>query len=700
MTNTTASPNTPHQSRESLLKPISYFKGVGAERGKAFNRLGVYTAGDLLNFFPRAYEDRSNIVPIDGIVSGESVCTFGMVAEEPVTTRIRKGLDVTKTRIVDDYGSITVTYFNQSYIKQNLHIGQQYYFYGRASEGAGRRPELQNPVFESASSIPKTTRCIYSLYNLSAGLSQQIVHNTMRQALDECVNELPELLPRSVRMRYELSQNLFCYENIHFPKSLEELEIARRGLIFEEFFSLFCALEILRQSQSHNSGFNIQKSDKNIFLASVPFKLTNAQQKAVDDIFNDMSSGKPMSRLLQGDVGSGKTVVAAAACWNAYNSGFQSAFMAPTEILASQHYKTLTAMLEPLGMKISLLTGGLKAKEKREVLARLENGDTDLVIGTHSLISEKVTFNSLALIVADEQHRFGVQQRSALAKKGSSPHILVMSATPIPRTLSLIMYGDLDVSVLNEQPPGRTPVKTYLVSENMRLRIYNFIRKLVGEGRQVFIVCPMVEEADDGSLDVKSVKKYAESLQNDIFPDLRIAVVHGKLKAKEKDEIMSDFAAGKYDILVATTVIEVGVDVPNAALMVVEDADRFGLSQLHQLRGRVGRGEHQSYCVLFAGNGGRAAIDRLKAMCRTNNGFEIAEEDLRLRGPGDILGSRQSGLPELKLAAFTSDVELLSNAKEAARELLERDPNLELPENRQFRAKINDILEKNRGTIN
>ncbi len=683
-----------------LDSKVQYLKGVGEARARCFAKLGVTTLRSLVAYFPRSYVDRRQLKTISELTVGESVCVAAMVAAPAVLSNIRRGLDMTKVRVVDSSGSLVVTFFNQSYVGGVLTVGENYVFYGRVGGRPGM-PELINPAFEPESVPPGVTRCIYPVYALTAGLTQGVVRKVIRQGLTVCGNDLPDSLPESVREKYRLAQAPFCYENVHFPQSEESLAIARRRLIFEEFFQLSCALEILRRSRSVSTPIKLVPPDRAALEAVLPYRLTGAQERALDDIWRDLAGDRPMSRLLQGDVGSGKTVVAAAACWAVCSLGHQAAFMAPTEILAEQHFRSLTLLLTPLGVRVELLTGGMTAKRKREVLQKLREGDADLVVGTHALISDNVEFRSLALIVADEQHRFGVQQRAALTKKGESPHVLVMSATPIPRTLSLIMYGDLDVSVLDELPPGRKPVDTFLVGESMRQRIQRFIRKQVTEGHQVFIVCPAVEEGDeDGSQGLKSVKEYARTLSEQVFPDIRVAMVHGKQSAAEKNRIMTDFSRGETDILVATTVIEVGVDVPNATLMVVENADRFGLSQLHQLRGRVGRGSAKSYCVLFEGAGGETARQRLTVLCKTGDGFKIAEEDLRLRGPGDFLGSRQSGLPNLKLSSFATDVDVLREAQEAARETLSEDPELAREENALLRGSVMELIEKNQGTIN
>ncbi len=678
---------------------IRYIKGVGEARAKSLSKLGIETLRDLVMDFPRAYEDRRQLKSISQLIFGEKACVSATVASPAQTSRVRRGLDITKVNVVDDRSKMTITFFNQEYVKNALVPGKEYIFFGQVGGRIGS-PTMTNPIFEPAESVSHSTRCIYPIYRLTAGISQNMMNKLARQGLDECGDQLPERLPENIRAAYSLAQTRFAYENIHFPKSFEDLELARRRLIFEELFVFSCAMEMLKGKRTEKSGFSINIPDLSEFRSVLPFSLTRAQDRAIADVMNDMSREKPMSRLIQGDVGSGKTMVAAAACWAVFKAGRQSAFMVPTEILANQHFEAIKKLLEPLGAKVALLTGSLGAKARRETLQAIRDGDVDIVVGTHALISDDVEFDDLALIVADEQHRFGVQQRAALSDKGTSPHVLVMSATPIPRTLALIVYGDLDVSIIDELPPGRQKVDTYLVGENMRQRIYNFIRRLVSEGRQAFIVCPAVEETEESPDGLKSVKEYAQRLSKDIFPDLQVALVHGKMKPKDKSEVMENFAAGKVDVLVATTVIEVGVDVPNAALMVVENADRFGLSQLHQLRGRVGRGKFKSYCVLFEGAGGNVSRERLAVLCKTNDGFKIAEEDLRLRGPGDFFGSRQSGLPDMRISSFASDMDVLVKAQEAAKKVMSEDPDLEDEINSPLRDSVQRLIEKNRGTLN
>ncbi len=682
----------------SLETDVKYIKGVGEARAKLFAKLGITTLRDLITNFPRAYDDRTVIKRIRDLVDGERVCVWATVATVPKYSHIRRGLDLIKVRVVDEINTMNITFFNQSYVKEQLIPGESYIFYGKVTGQPGR-PEMTNPVFEREG-VETLTGRIVPIYHSTAGLYQNVIRKCVSQGLRECGDRLPNPLPDKVQIENNLAQSRFSYENIHFPKSYEALELARKRLIFEEFFVLSCALSIFRERKGEKKGYPMNPPDLSQFTSRLPYSLTGAQKRAIDDAFSDMSGQRPMSRLIQGDVGSGKTVIAAACCWNAAKNGYQAAFMAPTEILAEQHYATLRDMLEPLGIRTELLVGGQTAKVKRTVLENLKFGLTQVIVGTHALISKDVEYNNLGLVIADEQHRFGVSQRAALTEKGESPHVLVMSATPIPRTLALIVYGDLDVSVIDEMPPGRQKVDTFAVGEGMRNRIYAFMRKQVSQGHQVFVVCPAVEENEEIQDNIKSAKEYAKELSQQIFPDLSVGLVHGKMKPKEKNDVMSRFVSGDINILVATTVIEVGVDVPNATLMVVENGDRFGLSQLHQLRGRVGRGKSKSYCVIFEGAGGDKARERLKVMCSTNDGFKIAEEDLKLRGPGDFFGSRQHGLPEMRIASFATDMDVLVSAREAAEKVLKTDPELSSKENQMLRKSIEKLIRDNEGTLN
>lgn len=681
-----------------LNTDVRYIKGIGEKKAQSLNKLGVFSLYDLISYFPRRYEDRSQMCPIALAPAGEAVCILATVADTPHLAHVRRGMDLVKLRAVDESGSVDITFFNQSYVKDQLVRGETYMFYGKV-EAQGKRHSMVNPVYEREGAANSVTGRIVPVYRVCTGISQRLMQQATRQGLAECAERVPDILPEDVRARNGLVQARYAYENIHFPADFEALELARRRLIFEELFVLACALGTMRAERSNDGGLRFDRADTEEFYSALPYAPTGAQRRAVSEALDDMCSGRAMNRLLQGDVGSGKTLVAAALVWHTWRAGYMSAFMAPTEILAEQHYANLSALLEPLGIRVYKLTGSMSAKDKRAVKGALAMGGVDLIVGTHALFSADVEYTRLGLVVTDEQHRFGVNQRSALIGKGARPHVLVMSATPIPRTLALMIYGDLDVSILDELPPGRQRVSTFAVDESYRARLNGFIRKLVGEGRQVFVVCPMVEENDELIAPPKSAEEHAREL-GEVFPDLRVGCVHGKLKPKDKDAAMAAFARGETDILVATTVIEVGVDVPNAALMIIENAERFGLSQLHQLRGRVGRGAHKSYCVLVSDSDGDDVKARLKIMTHTNDGFKISEEDLRLRGPGDFFGSRQHGLPEMHVADLGADVNTMQTAQDESARLLRDDPKLTRPENAQLKERIEQLFKSNADSFN
>lgn len=651
----------------ALFDPLTKLNGIGAVRAKQFAALGLSTIYDLLSYFPRTYEDRTKLVDIAHLVPDEPACFRAVVVSSPTTAHIRKGLDITKVTVADHSARLKLTFFNQPYRADTLRYGEEYYFYG-AVTGDFIGYQMNTPVVEPVSSPGVLTRRIMPVYSLTAGMTNTVVSKAVNQALDACLDTLPDVLPPDIQAQYHLPDAKTAYRAIHRPDSFEELDAARKRLIFEEFFIFSAGLQLARARRTAKAKAPYADINLSDFYAALPFSLTGAQQRAIGEICGDLRRGRAMNRLVQGDVGSGKTMVAAAAAFCAAKNHEQTALMAPTEILAEQHYASLSALLCPLGIRCALLTGSMKPAEKKAVRAAAEQGAVDLLIGTHALISDATRFARLGLVIADEQHRFGVAQRAALTEKGDAPHLLVLSATPIPRTLALILYGDLDLSVIDELPPGRKPVDTFLVGEGMRARINAFIRKQAAAGHQVYIVCPAVEESETESL--KSAELWAQTLQQRVFPELRVALLHGKMKGSEKEAVMSAFKAGDFDILVATTVIEVGVDVPNATLMVIENADRFGLSQLHQLRGRVGRGSDQSYCVLFTSASDTDTLTRLKALCKTNDGFQIAETDLALRGPGDFFGSRQSGLPVFKVANLQMDLEVLKAAQSAAADFL------------------------------
>ena len=679
-----------------LSDPVTILKGIGPAKAKQFAGLNILTLGDLICHFPRGYEDRTKLLPIEKLEVDVPGCFKAMVMNSPRTSHIRKGLDITRVQVADHSARLNLTFFNNKYAAEQLQYGREYIFYGAVS-GDFIGYNMTNPVFESLDSAPVVTRRVLPIYPLTAGLTNAAVLKAVRQALAVC-DPPAEIIPQSVRERYGILPAERAYYAIHEPASMAEAEVAKKRLIFEEFFVFSAGLSLMRAARAGKRCEPFSDLDLTDFHKALPFRLTGAQQRAVDDIVRDLGRGAPMNRLVQGDVGSGKTMVAAAAAYCAVNNGRQAALMAPTEILAEQHYESLTRLFAPMGIRVALLTGSQTQKEKRVTREAIAEGRVDLAVGTHALFSQATTYKDLGLVITDEQHRFGVGQRSALSSKGTDPHLLVMSATPIPRTLALLMYGDLDVSILDELPPGREAVDTFLVGESYRARINAFIRKQVAEGHQCFVVCPAVEENEE--LGMKSATVWAETLQQTVFPDLRIALLHGQMKGAEKEAAMASFARGEADVMVATTVIEVGVDVPNATLMVIEDADRFGLSQLHQLRGRVGRGKAKSYCILTSHNRNVETLQRLKALCKTTDGFKIAEEDLKLRGPGDFFGSRQSGLPTFRVANLSLDMQTLKDAQEASAAWIDAEGTADTPEAKALRERIGELFERAEGTMN
>ena len=679
-----------------LSDPVTLLKGVGPTKAKQFANLNIFTLQDLICHFPRGYEDRTQLTTIDKLEVDKPACFRAMVMNAPKTTHIRKGLDVTKVRIADHTARLNVTFFNNRFAAEQLQYGQEYIFYGAVS-GDFVGYSMTNPVFEALDSPPNATRRVLPVYPLTAGLSNAAMGKAVRQALAVC-DPPAEVLPEQVRQRYGILEAQRAYYAIHEPASMAEAEMAKKRLIFEEFFVFSAGLAFMRASKENKKIPPYTRMDMTEFYQALPFALTGAQNRAIGEILEDFTKGTPMSRLVQGDVGSGKTMVAAAAAYCTIKNGQQTAFMAPTEILAEQHAVSLGKLFAPMGISVALLTGSLTAKEKKTIRQQIADGEVDLVIGTHTLLSDTTVFSNLGLVITDEQHRFGVAQRAKLSAKGEAPHLLVMSATPIPRTLALLMYGDLAVSILNELPPGRQKVDSFLVGESYRARINAFIRKQVQEGHQCFVVCPAVEESED--LGVKSATVWAETLQKTVFPDLRVALIHGQMKGAEKEAVMASFSRIEADVLVATTVIEVGVDVPNATLMVIEDADRFGLSQLHQLRGRVGRGSSKSYCILTTQNRNPDTLRRLKALCATNAGFRIAEEDLQLRGPGDFFGARQSGLPAFKVASLQMDLQTLKDAQMASVAWIDAQATEDTPESEALRRRIGELFLRAQGTMN
>lgn len=656
-------------SNQYFRRSVQYVKGVGESRAKTFLRLGLKTVGDLVQYYPRDYEDRTITKRIAEIQEGDACSVVASLAADITESRPRRNLKITKALVTDGSGFMNITWFNQDYIKKNIQPGQEYVFFGPAKRN-GARVEMQNPVFEPASGIQKQTGQIMPIYPLTHGITQNILRSAIKYTLSGMEHHIVDILPASLRAQHKLAEAAFSYEQIHFPKSFSDMEAARKRLVFQELLLMQLGLLAVKGNINDQKGIAFPTVDMAPILEAIPFKLTDAQEKVFAEIEKDMESERRMNRLIQGDVGSGKTIVAVLAIYKAAKSGYQSAFMVPTEILAEQHFQSTASLFEKLGVKAGLLTGGMKKKEKEAVKAALEQGSLDLVIGTHAILEDNTAFSKLGLVVTDEQHRFGVRQRARLSIKGTNPDLLVMTATPIPRTLSLVLYGDLDVSIIDSLPPGRKPIETYAVDEGKRDRVYQFIRKLVAEGRQAYIVCPLVEDSE--AIEAESAEGLAERIRDDILKDLRVGLIHGKMKSAQKDETMRLFSGGGLDVLVSTTVIEVGVNVPNASVMVIENAERFGLAQLHQLRGRVGRGEHQSYCILFNQSKSQISRQRMEIMSKSNDGFVIAEKDLELRGPGDVFGVRQHGLPEFKIANFYRDMEILKEVHETVKEMTEK----------------------------
>lgn len=674
-----------------LSKDVKYIKGVGPNRVQLLNKLGIFTLKDLITYYPRTYEDRSKPKNIAECVNGDEVLIEAIACGKLSDTRLR-GKTMQKLLVRDETGSCTITWFNQSYLKNKFEIGKTYKFYGKITNTYGKIT-MNSPVFDEDEKSFNTGKII-PLYPLTYQLSQNVLRRIMENGLAEIEGKLEETLPDYLLKEYHLQGIDEATKLIHFPHEFEDFNQARKRLVFEELLSTQLALLELK-----NSYLNEEKGiqfDQNVKISDVinqlPFKLTKAQIRVLEEIDENMESEKPMNRLLQGDVGSGKTVVAMCAAYKAVKSGYQAAIMAPTAILATQHLENFQSMLETLGLKCELLISGISKKKKEELLERLANGEIDILIGTHAILEENVVFKNLGLVVTDEQHRFGVKQRTKIAQKGKNPDVLVMTATPIPRTLALILYGDLDISIIDELPPNRKKVETFAVPKNMTQRVNGFIEKQIQEGRQAYIVCPLVEENEE--FDLKSVERLYEAYQKEIFPQYRVEYMHGKMRPKEKDDIMERFKLGEIDILISTTVIEVGVDVPNANIMVIENAERFGLAQLHQLRGRVGRGDYQSYCVLKCEGKSETVKERMKVMCSTNDGFVISEKDLELRGAGDFFGTMQHGLPEFKIANLFEDMPILKLAQSVAMKILQEDPKLALEKNRLLKELIKDKFMK------
>ena len=667
--------------------PMTEIKGIGEKTATLFHRMGIHTVGELLSYYPRAYDTYEAPVTFANLQAERVQAVTGFIRKRPEAKKL-KNLTVT-TLTLEEFGAyLHLTWFNMPFLKNTLAPGSTFIIRGRVQKKKGKWV-MEQPEIHTPTAYQELLHTMQPIYGLTAGLSNKTVSKAVGRALAD-LNLNPEYLPEHVRMDQELAEYNFALRTIHYPVKQEDLILARKRLVFDEFFLFILSLRRLKeQAEVQKNECPIERTEEaSKLLGSLPYELTGAQKKVWKEIQEDLSGPRTMNRLIQGDVGSGKTVIAALALVSAAAQGFQGAMMAPTEVLARQHEASLRELMEQSGLSFSveLLTGSMTAKEKREAYARIENGQADLVVGTHALIQDSVSFHRLGLVVTDEQHRFGVRQRETFADKGLFPHVLVMSATPIPRTLAIILYGDLDISVIDELPASRLPIKNCVVDESYRETAYRFIGKEIAAGRQIYIVCPMVE--DNPELELENVVDYTEKLR-EWFPDpVSVAYLHGKMKAAEKNEIMQQFVSGKIRILVSTTVIEVGVNVPNASVMMVENAERFGLAQLHQLRGRVGRGKHQSYCIFVSGTDNKETRKRLEILNRSNDGFYIASEDLKLRGPGDLFGIRQSGLLEFKIGDVFTDAGILKAASGEAAKLLERDPDLELEAHQMLKARL------------
>lgn len=664
---------------------IRFLKGVGEKRAQYLAKMGIDTIGVLLRFYPRAYENWSDLRLIDDCFIDERVCIKARIIT-PITEHIvKQKMTLYKFTVADAAGTrMKVTLFNNKYLAAKLHNGSEYLFYGKMG-GRLFGAEMSSPEIRTVEDMG-----IRPVYPANANFSSKNIEKLVRSAISIDLGDDP--IPEDIRQRNDLCDLRTAIENIHFPKTEELLEKARRRLVFEELFLLQTTLLLLKSRTRALPGAVFKQDFSNEFERLIPFPLTNAQRRVINECMTDMTGGRLMNRLIQGDVGSGKTAVAASLCYSAAQCGFQSALMAPTEILAEQHFETLSSFLSKSSIKCVLLTGSQKKKEKEQAKAALLSGEAKIAVGTHALLTEDVKFSNLGLVITDEQHRFGVAQRAKLASKGINPHTLVMSATPIPRTLALILYGDLDISIIDEYPKGRQKIESYCVPSSYHTRVYNYIKKHLDEGRQGYIVCPLVEESEASQL--MSAEEYYGKLQSEDFCDYRLGLLHGKMSGKQKDLVMRDFADGKIQLLICTTVVEVGIDVPNSAIMVIENAERFGLSQLHQLRGRIGRGPYRSTCIFITDNQGDSTAERMQIITKNSDGFRIADEDLKLRGPGDFLGKRQHGLPDFKIADLSNDMQLFRTAGNEASRLIQSDPALKNPENTALRSQAIELYNK------
>lgn len=657
-----------------LTKDVKYVKGVGPNRVKLLNKIGIYNLGDLITYYPRDYEDRSKPGMIQNLVNGEDSLIKAVAVSRVVEIRLKNRMCMYKLVVQDETAKCTIIWFNQSYLKNKFIIGETYYFFGKANIRMGKF-EMSSPVFDDVNTKNNTGRII-PIYSSTYSLSQNTIRKIIENGLEMVDGNLEENMPEYILDNYNLLGINEATKKVHFPESFEEFKEARKRLVFEELLTMQVALLGLKNKYSRDiKGIEFAKEYKfSDIINDLPFNLTNAQIRVLQEIENDMEKDKSMNRLLQGDVGSGKTIVSIIAAYKAVKSGYQAAIMAPTSILASQHLESFTEILEKYNIRCELLISSITKKKKEEILEKLKNGEIDVLIGTHAILEDNVIFKNLGLVVTDEQHRFGVRQRSKIASKGKNPDVLVMTATPIPRTLALILYGDLDISIIDELPPNRKKIDTFAVTKQMEERVNNFIKKQIEEGRQCYIVCPLVEENEE--IDAKSVLELAEKYKNETFKEYKVEYIHGKMRPKEKDEIMLEFKEGKIDILISTTVIEVGVNVPNSSIMVIENAERFGLAALHQLRGRVGRGEYKSYCILKYNSKSDVVRQRMKIMQDTNDGFVIAEKDLELRGTGEFFGTKQHGIPDFKIANLFEDIPILKMVQDLSKKIEEEDPRI------------------------
>jgi ATP-dependent DNA helicase RecG len=657
-----------------LTKDVKYVKGVGPNRVKLLNKIGIYNLGDLITYYPRDYEDRSKPRMIQNLVDGEDSLIKAVAVSRVVEIRLKNRMCMYKLVVQDETAKCTIIWFNQSYLKNKFIIGETYYFFGKANIRMGKF-EMSSPAFDDVNTKNNTGRII-PIYSSTYSLSQNTIRKIIENGLEMVDGNLEENMPEYILDNYNLLGINEATKKVHFPESFEEFKEARKRLVFEELLTMQVALLGLKNKYSRDiKGIEFAKEYKfSDIINDLPFNLTNAQIRVLQEIENDMEKDKSMNRLLQGDVGSGKTIVSIIAAYKAVKSGYQAAIMAPTSILASQHLESFTEILEKYNIRCELLISSITKKKKEEILEKLKNGEIDVLIGTHAILEDNVIFKNLGLVVTDEQHRFGVRQRSKIASKGKNPDVLVMTATPIPRTLALILYGDLDISIIDELPPNRKKIDTFAVTKQMEERVNNFIKKQIEEGRQCYIVCPLVEENEE--IDAKSVLELAEKYKNETFKEYKVEYIHGKMRPKEKDEIMLEFKEGKIDILISTTVIEVGVNVPNSSIMVIENAERFGLAALHQLRGRVGRGEYKSYCILKYNSKSDVVRQRMKIMQDTNDGFVIAEKDLELRGTGEFFGTKQHGIPDFKIANLFEDIPILKMVQDLSKKIEEEDPRI------------------------